>query len=238
MGPLLEKLGYNTVDMTKNNSVSTMDSKAAFLVSSFREPLSHFLSAFEWVHQHHRGTLNKQDPLKDYINKNIENAKTKHSVSNSWHFQMADIQSKSFLSYNGDNTTHNYLTFKRANAKESVANMKKLFWFAIESEMQVSLALLHCQVFGEIKDHLLPKPLVSTFSQGTKTVTQFNFINSKEEMKQVSDLTFVDQRFFEHACAEFWRRVELHATCMGRVMDSYEPSPVYRYRKRNRRLRA
>ena len=234
LNTMLKSMGYIQVDMTRNHSISSMNERSVLMMSSFRDPYSHFFSAFEHANLYSTNR-NKNDPLGIFIDDNIHNAKS-HKKTDSWHSQMSDIQSKWMLSKNGDSNDANKLTNKHANVKESVANMKKLFWFSIEYDIRLSFALLQCQVFGKLKPELLPKPENATYlNSGTKP--QYKYKLSKEKLKQISDLTYVDQRFFEQVCAEFWRRVDVYGACLAPVLDSYEPSPVYGYGRSRRVMR-
>ena len=200
MEPALSRLGYQPHSYQ--------------VLSSFREPLSHFLSALSHINgvkwgrdkkakennqTYTEGKISLQDMVK--INKN----------GNWYEYNLENFQSRFMYPPGFDELS-------AARIDEAINYMHKLYWFSVLSEVRLSLALLQCQVFGHVSPELLDKALTHG-GMISQSKTEYSF--TEFDMHDIGSLIKVDNKFYEAVIYEFWKRINSHQDCMANELNAW-----------------
>ena len=167
------------------------------LLSSFREPLSHFLSAYQ---QMHTRDLGQTLPLDQFM-ESLENNTDRHN------YDLRNFQIKFMVHTNNDSEQNLILT-------EAITYMRSLYWFSILEQYQLSLKLLMCQVYGKVNIRALKKYTSKTYNV-RYIEDNFEYKISPLTLSHIKKLTKMDTVFYNYVVVEFYRRVKLHSVCLN-----------------------
>ena len=180
------------------------------LLTSFREPISHFFSAM--------GQIIGDDTITpNYQNSTWEEIIRSQTEGHAYYYSLKNFQ-MSFLLHTQDLDNGARLISTLKPRQEEVRKaLSSVYWFALTSEVTLSYALLQCQEFGtvnrELLEHILHKPHKNVRAQDK----MHNM--SEKLMKDVYHLIADDVRFYELVVSEFWRRIDSHKDCLSQVLD-------------------
>ena len=204
MEPAMAKIGYNPGSYQ--------------VLASFREPLSHFLSA-----QSHLNGVK-------YLNDREDRKKSKSSNPNyefgqiAFQDMIARDKAKKFYEYNLDNFQSRFMYppgFDESDIDridEAIGFMHNLYWFSLLNEIRLSLALLQCQVFGVVDEALLTEALaMGSMISHSRVKYQF----SEEDIHDLGSLLKVDNKFYEAVIYEFWKRVNANKECLAGELKTW-----------------
>ena len=204
MEPAMAKIGYNPGSYQ--------------VLASFREPLSHFLSA-----QSHLNGVK-------YLNDREDRKKSKSSNPNyefgqiAFQDMIARNKAKKFYEYNLDNFQSRFMYppgFDESDIDridEAIGFMHNLYWFSLLNEIRLSLALLQCQVFGVVDEALLTEALaMGSMISHSRVKYQF----SEEDIHDLGSLLKVDNKFYEAVVYEFWKRVNAKQECLAGELKTW-----------------
>jgi hypothetical protein len=174
------------------------------ILCSFREPVSHFFSAFEHM-QHPR----HPNPSIAHTVANLVE-QIKHEIHP--HYYLVNFQSNYLQSYPTINGKYNATTY---NLAEAILYMRKLDWFSINEEMEMSLKLLMCQYLGHVNQEFLHK------AQSHPVFVRNDAFNYQINAQLLADIRKINKNdivFYQLAVTEFWERVRKHKQCLNYTM--------------------
>ena len=184
MEPTMAKLGY---------------AGHYFVLTSFREPLSHFISSYE--HQS-RAQWREPHTLNETADKLLNGSR--------YYYTLRNFQSAFLLKNAPVGET------KHFNVTNSINYMKSTYWFSILENYRLSLALLQCQVRGKTDTALLDQVTAHSANSGVakKRNSENNYEFDNEVLKKVKSLIGIDIYLYNQALVEFRRRVNIYSDCL------------------------
>lgn len=216
LGTLLARLSYpkmwklcnfldyewRRVTMEQRMSMLGYNVSADFAVlSSFREPTSHFLSSFEHMQ------LKRAELSYSFIPTTLDEliSLLKRGQSIPFFYDLRNFQSR----YMSSHSNFEEPLLGRINY------MRSLYWFSITENYELSLKLLQCQVFGYVDERKLKEVLSKKYNVRTEQKNSdaaYNF--TAQNLRDIKDLTREDTLFYEMAVVEFWKRVKTYDSCL------------------------
>lgn len=181
------------------------------VLTSFREPLSHFFSAC--FHNSVRDK-SRQYNIRHAVNAVME-GNTPHEHYNLYNFQTSFLVNRSLSA--------DMLKATGSHAVISMARdyVKQVYWFSLSEHIALSLSLLQCQVFGTV----LPVYL----DAATKLPTLNNHFSSNDMLRinskllsDIHSLIRLDIYLYEIIVREFWERIEQHKQCLMGMNSRYD----------------
>lgn len=170
------------------------------VLSSFREPTSHFLSSFEHLQLKRAEAPNLFLPTT--LDELINVLKSKQSIP---FYDLRNFQS----GYMSSHLSSEEPLLMRINY------MRSLYWFSITENYELSLKLLQCQVFGYVDERKLKNVLSKKYNVRTdqkNSDAAYSF--TAQNLRDIKDLTSDDILFYEMAVVEFWKRVKTYNSCL------------------------
>lgn len=176
------------------------------LLSSFREPLSHFFSAC--IHNAMVSTLNGSSY---HLRKTVDDLKVGKRMPG--RYFLVNFQTSYVV-----NSSVNSAMLKSESSREVLVAMakeyiKRMYWYSIAEHMSLSLSLLQCQVFGEVKPELLADaarlPKLNDHSKSHELL----HVNSGL-LNDIHSLIKTDTVVYEMILQDFWQRIDLHKDCL------------------------
>ena len=171
------------------------------VLTSFREPLSHFFSAA--IHNAMRVEQN------GYIYNFSEAVEAlKNGKNLPYHYPLHNFQT-SFL-------RRNYSPFADAHDVylDARKSLKDIYWFSIADHMDMSLALLQCQAIGRIEPKLLDI-VVNLRRYNDHTRSNVSFSVNAAILRDVRSLIQTDVLLYEEIMHEFRSRINYHRQCLA-----------------------
>ena len=193
---------WSRVHMEKGMSMLGYNVSTDFAVlSSFREPTSHFLSSFE-----HMQLKRAEGPLRySFIPTTLDDL-------------ISFLKSgKPTIFYDLRNFQSRYMSSHSLIGR--INYMRSLYWFSINENYELSLKLLQCQVFGYVDERKLKGVLSKKYNVRTdqkNSDAAYNF--TAQNLRDIKDLTSDDSLFYEMAVSEFWNRVKTYNSCLQHAL--------------------
>jgi len=182
------------------------------VMSSFREPLSLFLSAYEEM-------SNSKMSLRETVD--AYNGKSALYTAKDFKYNLVNFMT-SFLLENPSKDAAKKTPFSIEKALSFVDSM---YWFAVVEHLRLSLALLQCQVSGRVDTKMLDmyfdrdvlKPYFKAQFEKVfgRSAPPLKHYFDERVMSDISKLLKVDFFIYEHVVLEFWRRVGENKRCLG-----------------------
>jgi len=170
------------------------------VLSSFREPTSHFLSSFE-----HMQLTREKGPSYSFIPTTLDDL-------------ISFLKSgKPTIFYDLRNFQSRYMSSHSLIGR--INYMRSLYWFSINENYELSLKLLQCQVFGYVDERKLKDVLSKKYNVRTdqkNSDAAYNF--TAQNLRDIKDLTSDDSLFYEMAVSEFWNRVKTYNSCLQHAL--------------------
>ena len=174
------------------------------IISSFRDPLSHFISSYL---QNQQTVLDMYKSKFSYYIKVIkDNTNSTERVIKPYdYYNLNNFQTKFMLSsYN-----------ETINLNEAIEYMKTLFWFSIQDQLELSLKLLQCQMFGKVDEESLKTMLKSKSTNKAISKKTNSFEISANDIENIKEMISIDIQFYDHVVAEFMNRVSKYSHCLN-----------------------
>lgn len=164
------------------------------VMSSFREPLSHFISSYE--HQE------REMGYRHSLNETVDSLLL--PTPKSFYYDLRNFQSHSYVG-NSD---------KKPDLFDVLQYMYTLFWFSILEDYRLSLALLQCQLHGYVNSGLLDLATEKKHNTAVSLTKPHLHEYDAETLRKVKKLISWDTFLYNQAVQEFYRRVERHKNCL------------------------
>jgi hypothetical protein len=179
------------------------------VLTSFREPLSHFFSAC--IHnainekEYHTGS---KEPYN--LQKSVTALKNGKRIPG--HFDLRNFQTSYLM-----NSSASLEMLRVGENPKAIAlakeYVKNIYWFSLSEHITLSLALLQCQVFGSVQSDLLTDATrLPKLNDHTKSHEILN-VNSMM-LADIHSLIKTDIYMYELIVQEFWERIERHNNCL------------------------
>jgi len=177
------------------------------VLSSFREPISHFLSSFEHMQLKRMKDLTKKSNIPATLDVLIDQLKRGVHI----HFDLRNFQSRCMAS-NGTDA----LDGTPSTVHERFQYMRSLYWFSIMENYELSLKLLQCQVFGYVDESKLKDVLAKKYNvRSSQSNAGMKYAISAQNLRDITDLNKDDMAFYQMAVVEFWNRIKVHSKCLN-----------------------
>jgi hypothetical protein len=175
------------------------------VLTSFREPLSHFLSAC--IHS----AMNLKKHNDSYKLRNAV-AALKLGKTIPGHYNLRNFQTSYLV--NGSITPEMLTAEDNSRVIASAKDyLKSIYWFSLSEHMTLSLALLQCQVFGVVRPDLLADANRIPKLNAHTNIHESLHINSMI-LADIHSLIKTDISMYELIIKEFWDRIKKQKDCL------------------------
>lgn len=163
------------------------------VLSSFRDPCSHFFASYE-----HAVTFAK---VSKTLSQYIADVKAGHPQ----HYDLHNFQIKFML---GNETDIDF--------QDGVNYMKSLYWFSVTEELELSLRMLQCQVLGNVNEAQIQQALSNgEYTRLKNKGHDMRCTSGSNDIADIKSLNSIDLLFYEFVKKEFWSRVYKYADCLS-----------------------
>lgn len=167
--------------------------RASKLLTFIRNPLAHWLSAFEhilFLAQSGR-TIGPRPTLHEHV------AAVERNNAN--HFMLRNFQMLHF----------------GVSVADALRTLEQFFWFGVTEEFEISIALLLCQVHGRVDADIDAQWLAWAREKKNAAVTA-NYTIDAGVIARLVALNRLEIHFHNLVLPLFWRRVRLQRACLSR----------------------
>ena len=160
-----------------------------------------------------------------YIIANYMNSKNVSQITLDFVIQALQDH-KSHVIYNNIKLSHELKNFQAnsisINSNFSflhlAENLKKIYWFSINEEYELSLKLLQCQLYGKVNEKKLKTILSKSYNvRSTQTIQSFQI--SSKNLADIKNLNAIDIKFYKMVVIEFAKRINQYASCLNTTTD-------------------
>lgn len=168
--------------------------RASKLLTFIRNPLAHWLSAFE-----HILLLAQKAPNDTGVQPTLHEHVAAVERNNAKHFMLRNFQMSHF----------------GVSVVDALRTLEQFFWFGLTEEFEISIALLLCQVHGRV-DFDANAPWLAWARKKENAAVPANFSINSNLLSRLVALNELEIHFHNLVLPLFWRRVRLQRACLSR----------------------
>jgi hypothetical protein len=180
----------------------------ARMLTSFRDPLTHFFSGIFHNAAWNHGKIYRFHHEMDMLRLQLRSR---------GRYYLRNFQSK-FLIDKRELMDSENMTVVTPIIRDYV---KSLYWFAVAEFMDLSLALLQCQVFGKVRPAPLKAATTMHHNKNINTRDNFQFQLNSTVIASINSYLKLDLFMYQLVVVEFWNRVAIHKVCLHSFIEPY-----------------